>query len=339
MGDAGLKTKLVSIIVPVYNTSLYLGKCIESILAQTYSLFELILVDDGSIDDSGFICDTYAAKDERVKVLHQENQGVTNSRINGFSASSGEFISFIDSDDYVEPNMLEKLIAAMDKNESEMAVCQYYNDSGGLISKSVIRPLPGVYDKKKIEILLQTNALYDSTTRIAGMPFFLCGKIYKRSIIPLILKTGKDLWYEEDLVGILAALYSIDKMAVIPDYLYYYVTRPGQTIATFKSDILNNYLKVIGKIEEIDVDSFLQNQLPTRVLNEVCNILAICIRNTHQYSLFKKVFIDIANNVVIKDKFKELTRNLDFKGKIKLTLITHKLAFMYYFLTLMKEHI
>ncbi len=104
---------MISVIVPVYNTGKYLPKCIDSILAQTYRDLELILVDDGSADDSGKICDDYAAKDRRVRVFHKENGGSSSARNLGITKARGEYIGFIDSDDFIEPDMYECLLAAI----------------------------------------------------------------------------------------------------------------------------------------------------------------------------------------------------------------------------------
>ena len=105
----------VSVIVPVYNTEKYLNKCIDSILAQTFTDFELLLIDDGSTDNSGFICDEYAEKDKRVKVFHKENGGVSRARNLGIDNAQGEYLSFIDSDDYIRPEMYSELVAIADK--------------------------------------------------------------------------------------------------------------------------------------------------------------------------------------------------------------------------------
>ena len=101
---------MVSIIVPIYNVEQYISKCIESILAQTYRDFELILVDDGSPDMCGTICDEYARTDSRVYVIHQENKGLSAARNAGISLAKGEYISFIDGDDYVEKDFFERII-------------------------------------------------------------------------------------------------------------------------------------------------------------------------------------------------------------------------------------
>ena len=113
----------VSIIVPVYNVEKYLGKCIDSILAQTFTDYELFLVDDGSPDNCGKICDEYAGKDGRIKVIHKENGGLSDARNVAIDIASGEYLSFIDSDDYVEPDMIESMYKALIETDSDVAVC------------------------------------------------------------------------------------------------------------------------------------------------------------------------------------------------------------------------
>lgn len=113
----------VSIIVPVYKVEPYLNKCVDSILAQTFTDFECILVDDGSPDSCGKICDEYVQKDSRVKVIHQENQGLSAARNSGLDMASGAWIVFVDSDDWIEPDAVEVLYRAALQNDADMAVC------------------------------------------------------------------------------------------------------------------------------------------------------------------------------------------------------------------------
>lgn len=108
-----MKKNIISIIIPVYNVEQYLDKCIKSVLSQSYQDFELILVDDGSIDSSGMICDEYAGKDERVKVFHKENGGVSSARNFGLDNATGEWISFVDADDYVEEDYLSNMVMSI----------------------------------------------------------------------------------------------------------------------------------------------------------------------------------------------------------------------------------
>ena len=117
--------ELISVIVPVYKVEKYLHKCIDSILAQTYTNLEIILVDDGSPDNCGRICDEYALKDSRIKVIHQKNGGLSAARNAGLDIATGEYIGFVDSDDYIAPDMYEKLYEALIKAKAEIAICNF----------------------------------------------------------------------------------------------------------------------------------------------------------------------------------------------------------------------
>ncbi|WP_318505185.1 glycosyltransferase family 2 protein [Bacillus sp. T3] len=113
----------ISIIVPVYNVEKYIHKCVDSILNQTFQDFELILVDDGSPDNCGFICDDFAQKDKRVKVVHKQNGGLSTARNAGMDIAEGEYIGFVDSDDWIEPDMYELLFNLCVENDCEIANC------------------------------------------------------------------------------------------------------------------------------------------------------------------------------------------------------------------------
>ena len=115
----------ISVIVPVYNTEKYLHRCIDSILAQTYTDFELLLINDGSTDESGEICDEYAKKDSRIVVIHKVNEGVSIARNTGIKRSSSKYITFIDSDDYIANDMIEQLYIALHNTESDISVCNF----------------------------------------------------------------------------------------------------------------------------------------------------------------------------------------------------------------------
>ena len=116
----------VSIIVPVYNVEKYLSQCVESILAQTFTDYEVILIDDGSLDNSGSICDFYADRDPRIKVLHQKNGGVCKARNAGLDIAKGEYIAFCDSDDYCTPVWLERLIHTAQSENAELVVSGFH---------------------------------------------------------------------------------------------------------------------------------------------------------------------------------------------------------------------
>lgn len=133
----------VSIVIPVYNNEKYVEKCIESVCSQTYKNLEIILVDDGSTDSSGKICDRFAEKDNRIIVLHQENGGVSNARNNGIDIATGEYLTFVDGDDYVGVDYITDLVKCMNKNDAQMVICGMKKISAE--GKVVDEIIPGQY--------------------------------------------------------------------------------------------------------------------------------------------------------------------------------------------------
>ena len=124
---------LISIIVPVYKAEKYLRRCVDSILAQTYQNIEVLLIDDGSPDNSGEICDEYAEKDSRVRVFHKPNGGVSSARNLGLKEAKGDYIGFVDADDYIDKTMYEVLLCNLIKENSDISICSYnQEDSNGI---------------------------------------------------------------------------------------------------------------------------------------------------------------------------------------------------------------
>ena len=118
--------KKVSVIIPVYNVAVYLPECLDSVLGQTYPNLEIILIDDGSTDGSSKICDSYAENDDRIKLIHQKNKGAANAKNAGLEVVSGSYITFLDSDDYVDPQWIERMVSALEASEADVSECNFY---------------------------------------------------------------------------------------------------------------------------------------------------------------------------------------------------------------------
>lgn len=139
MKDEMSQDPLISVIVPIYNVEKYLNKCVDSIINQEYTNLEIILVDDGSPDNCGRICDEYKGKDSRIKVIHKENGGLSSARNAGLDIATGDYIGFVDSDDYIEPDMYSKLLQAIAKENCSLAICgtAYVFEDGKRIEKTL----------------------------------------------------------------------------------------------------------------------------------------------------------------------------------------------------------
>ena len=215
---------LVSVIVPVYNLDIYIKKCIESIVNQTYKRLEIILVDDGSTDKSGILCDNYANVDSRVRVIHKKNEGLVRARKTGLMDSQGDYILPVDADDWIEPDMIEKMVSIMEQHQIDFAQCGLiWEFENGKNIKHEDLLTEGEYDLSKRENGFYENLfIRDGTELSNGIRLNICSCVFKREIMlssqKLIddnLKNGED-----DACFFLAALDSNRFYKI--DYGYYH---------------------------------------------------------------------------------------------------------------------
>ena len=171
----------LSVIVTIYKVEKYLNQCIESILSQDYPFFELILVDDGSPDQCPAICDKYAETDSRVEVIHQPNQGVVCARWNGILASSGKYITFVDGDDWIEPNMYSNMMNITVANTADLVVVGFRLEEP---EKTILERNnldSGIFSNEKMEYIFQ-KAMYTGKYYHAGITAWLCNKVIRRDL-------------------------------------------------------------------------------------------------------------------------------------------------------------
>lgn len=210
----------VSIIVPIYNIEQYVGKCIDSILGQTYPLFELILVDDGSTDTSGEICDRYAAQDSRIKVLHKQNGGLTSARNAGLKVATGDWIMHVDGDDWIEPDMLALLVSSADSNDADIVIGDFrmVSDECSTIIYSV-----GDFWRDGKETSL--NKYISSVWTTAW------GSIVKRSVYEKNnVSSPTQITYCEDFHLMVRLCYFADRIVHVNIPLYNYRQRPSSVM-------------------------------------------------------------------------------------------------------------
>ncbi len=224
--DAKEKKPLISVIVAVYNIEEYIGRCIESIIKQTYVELQIILVDDGSKDESGAICDSYALKDSRITVIHKENGGLSDARNAGLKIADGEYIGYVDGDDWIEPDMYEKMIGELLAHDGELACCRYKeifkdrtkdNSSEDVI---VLSPL------EMLDIYINEHPKYMIYNSVWS-------KLYKTTIV-------KDLTFpkghnSEDIMYTTTAICRMRKGVYIDKGLYNYVNCREDSIMNDKS--------------------------------------------------------------------------------------------------------
>lgn len=231
---------LVSVIVPVYNVSRYLDECLESITRQTYTDVEIILIDDGSTDTSGAICDSYSERDNRIKVIHQKNSGLSAARNIGIEISKGDYLTFVDSDDYLSYTFIEKAIELCLKFDAQISVMKMSYFSGKN-RKSDNEPF--------ISYIQTYNAEQAISESLYQKKYSCCapGKMYRRDVLEGIsFPRGK---LSEDLAVCHLIFNNASKVVYSNETGYYYRQRPKSIMHTFNKNRLDA-IKWTGEIEE-----------------------------------------------------------------------------------------
>lgn len=241
MKENYFNNKKISVIVPVYNVEEYIHKCLDSILRQTYFQLEIILVDDGSTDKSGKICDEYAQRDERIKVIHKSNGGLSDARNAGLNIATGELIGFVDSDDYIHEQMYEILQRIMEEEQADIVYCKRVIVRNSMVQKYVDS------DTRQCWISLDAlEKMYEPG--FAGMATVAWNKLYKKEIFDNI-RFPKGMIFEDNYI--IHQLYDkAQKVVFIDKTLYYYIER-GESIMR-KPYTLRSLDKLKGTYERVD---------------------------------------------------------------------------------------
>lgn len=229
-----MQNSLISIIVPVYKVEKYLKKCLDSIINQTHKNLEIIIVDDGSPDGCPNICDEYSKNDDRIKVIHQKNMGLSIARNNGIKLATGEYIGFVDSDDFIEPTMYEDLYNAIIKNNAQMSICNFNVITNKDKYKRNDYPENKTYDKMEIlkEILLDKN-----------IQSYAWNKLYKKELFDGIqYPAGKKY---EDIGTTFYLAEKCDKIQLIGKAEYNYINRNDSIVFNFDEQTILDYTEII----------------------------------------------------------------------------------------------
>lgn len=331
-----MKNSLVSIIVPIFNAEDYLENCVNSILSQTYTNIEILLINDGSTDNSRLICESFSKKDPRVKVFNQSNQGPSEARNKGIQYANGEYLQFVDADDCIDRHMTQRLISSL-QNDEDLVICGYQKVIGTNQSniKKKFQPLnEGSYTVEEfIELFPE---LFRG--KLINSP---CNKLYKKEIIcDNQITFDKTISNGEDLLFNLKYFTYSRKISIIKDLLYTYININNSFSLTnrYKKNYLENrkfiFKKINDFLEDISLrtkkDSLLEeifNDYLLQIINNVFNINVI-LNNRNIIVELKEILNDewIINNL---DKFRE--DSLEKKAIKKLLKIkSYKGIFLYF---------
>lgn len=283
----------LSVIVPVYNTEKYLRECINSILAQTFTDFELILVDDGSTDRSGVICDEYANKDKRIRVIHQENGGVTVARRSGIQIACGEYMAFVDSDDWISQDMYQDMMAKAEAYGTDMVLCDIVVEMEADHTVVCGNSLWGLFGKEQLTQQIYGSVLFDFTKNRPGVSLSLCNKLIKGSLVKCAFAALPDeLTYGEDVAGTLLCILEAKCIYIMNDAAEYHYRQSAEFLSRERSlsllqrlsDFANTMQMILVKYNFMGDD---------QLAGYVAQISLYCIRHillfNEDYTLRKKI--------------------------------------------------
>lgn len=304
---------IVSIVVPVYNAEKSLKKCVNLIQHQTYRNIEIILVDDGSTDKSGVVCDALKNSDKRIKVIHTDNAGVSSARNDGIKISTGKYITFVDSDDYIEKNMIEVMINQIINNNADICICgnSDVDEKGNIINFTSLDANSKIFKMDNISAL---KCMLDEKP-YNGVCW---GKLYKRSLFN-DLYFNRKIRIAEDLEVLYKVFYKAKQVVYIPDALYNYSINTTSVTHDLLSD---KWLDEINVCDEI-----------VKFSEEHCQEISDYAKKRYiriNFTLAERIFEHNYNMISLKEiksnlkKYKLNNKNILNKNfKIKIFLIEY----------------
>lgn len=314
----------ISIIIPVYNVEEYLEECIKSIIKQTYTNLEIILIDDGSTDESGKICDEYKKKDNRITVIHQQNQGISVARNVGIELSKGEYIQFVDSDDFIKTNMVEDLYNIIKKEDVDLVSCSHYIYTNGNVQEKEY--------SEKIEVYTQSEAI-KSLILDKSIRFFAVDKLYKKELWQNVrFPIGRRF---EDIATTPKIFKKVQKIAFYDKPLYYYRQREGSIMSKRSKEQQLEYIQSILEMQQelTNIVQDVQYYLNYNIVHATLNVF----RSIGNYKIQELLQEQIVQHLYKKTvEIMENSKNVEF-------IIQHcnnaKKVHLYYLLTNATEYI
>ena len=327
MNCVGQIKNTVSVIVPVYRTYYQIERCILSLLLQTYNSIEIVTVDDGSPDGSGELCDELALSDCRIQVHHKVNGGLSSARQSGFICSNGEFILFVDSDDYAETSMIEKLLNALYQKTADLVVCSYSVDRGNIVNCISLPYINYSLLEGREEIIEHyVKPLIGKEKHEIGIPGFLWIRLHQRSLIQNYFFASERIYYLEDHVFDLLYADSISSIVFVNEPLYHYCINNDSLTNCFRPNkwkmyrnLLTFYNDYISKRNISNCDSRLMNFINSAFQASVDNAV-----NSGSYEFFLNELKEISDTPILQKLWQR-------KSKISMNCFQRLILYLYHY--------
>ena len=338
---------MVSVVLPIYNVEPYLRRSVDSVINQTYSNLEILLIDDGSRDNCPKMCDELAAADNRIRVIHKENAGLGMARNTGIENATGTYICFLDSDDYIAPDTVEKCVALFNCTDADTVQYGYHNvnSAGQVIRTHIPHPKKLLYEGDEVQSHFLPDLMYDDPTSNAQNHLWMsmCGAMFR---LDIMIKNNWRLVSERQIIAedvfSLTRFYSyVHKVAILQEAFYYYCENGTSLTRTYRLDrfkgIKHFYKENLQQIQELGYTQQMQQRLAMVTLSYTIAALkqeAAAPRSKKEnYRGVKSILTD----PVTRRLLAEGRNPVDSKGRrLLLTLAHKKLPFLCYCLLMAK---
>ena len=304
---------MVSVIIPVYNVEKYIDKCLESVVNQTYKNLEIIVINDGSTDESEEVIKKYLNKHSNIKYIYQENKGVSSARNAALTYANGKYVMFIDSDDYIDKYTIEKMYFNAEKYDSDMVVCghvRFYDD----ISRKEIFNYYNYQDR-----LFDRNKVFNLMLELK-VKGYLCDKLFKRESLinnNFVLEPNR---YIEDWFPVIKYVSKCDNISFVGEPLYYYRQRSSSALHTIKPKLLEDYVYAVNNIQKfIETCELIYNKESKQVFD--CETYYSILRyfyiiNIKSYKNKFEMYTEFNKYIILKNI--KRARNIYFNQKLSL---------------------
>lgn len=310
---------LLSVVIPVYNVDRYIEECLDSILLQDYTDFEVVLIDDGSKDRTAEICDMYVERDNRVSVLHKENEGVSKARSLGARIAKGEYLFFVDGDDLIKEGCFKYISEVINKYKADIIYYGQLVDTGKEYVKADLTCREGIYLKKDIESEIFPYLIHNEEARY--FPPGLAGKVIKRELFLENQLVDPKVTIGEDGACIIPCIFYANSMYVVPEYFYVY--RYNASSATKSRKVFNwEWPKIVAVhlAQRINIETLdFKQQISRKVLHDVFNV---AVTQFYKKETYKKVVKEIEYRLE-DDYYKKCIMEASFSNSIKSIMMSY----------------
>lgn len=340
--------KKVTIIVPVYNVEKYLDRCLTSIVNQTYKNLEILLIDDGSPDNCPIICDEWAKKDNRIRVIHKKNAGLGMARNTGIDNATGEYICFFDSDDYVELDVIEKCYIKAIQFNSDIVTYGFcsVSSNGEVVKKHIPNVKKEFFEGEEIQSYILPNMIAPNmlTGEITNLWMSMCGALFSMKMIKSLnwrLVSERDI-ISEDLYSLLCLYKGIKRVVVIPEAYYYYCENVVSLTHTYREDrfikIKYFYNECLKVCKEANYSKEIENQLAYPFVSNIIGTLKIIVLSNLKNIEKKKKIKEILSDAFLQKILKGMNIEKEsINRKIFIKVIRAKCYFLCYFMLKIKS--